>query len=133
MFGFAMNFRSGLSKLQIGKSPCAVSHPHYTGKTLAKSQIKLFANILWSQTHFTIKRAAETPLPQCASNERQLHQSYAPSPDPPQEFNFCFPKLKDHYREQESKTLQSPDRRRRRRRAAQYPLVTQIFAPEVPT
>lgn len=73
MFGFTMNFHSGLSKLQIGKSPCAVSHSHYTGKTLAKSQIKLLANILWSQAHFTIKRAAETPLPQCGGNDKQFH------------------------------------------------------------
>lgn len=131
MFGFAMNFHSGLSKLRIGKSPCAVSHSHYTGQTLAKFQIKLFANILWSQAHFTIKRAAETPLPQRGSNKRQFHQSGALSPDSPEGFNSCFPKLKDHYREQESKTLQSPDRRRRKR-AAQYPLVTQIFVPEVP-
>lgn len=86
--------------------------------------------MLWSQAHFTIKRAAETPLPQRGSNGKLFHQSYALSPDPPQGFGSSFPELKDHYREQESKTLQSPDGRRRR--AAQYPLVTQIFVPEVP-
>lgn len=82
-----MHFHSSLSKLRIGKSPFAISHSHYTGKTLAKFQIKLFANILWSQAHFTIKRAAETPLPWVGSNESQFHQSYALSPDLPQGFN----------------------------------------------
>lgn len=101
MFGFAMNFHSSLSKLQIGKSPCAVSHSYYTGKALAKSQIKLFANILWSQAHFTIKQAAETPLQQCGNNKRQFHQSSALSPHSPEGLNSCFPKLENHYREQE--------------------------------
>lgn len=93
-FGFTTSFHSGLSKSRIAKSPCAVSHSYYTGKTLAKSQIKLLANICGAMPTTPLeKQQKHHYLVAEIDHLRHLHQPSVLPPDPTQTFNFCFPNL----------------------------------------
>lgn len=93
-FGFTMSFHSGLSKSRIAKSPCAVSHSYYTGKTLAKSQTKLLANICGAMPTTPLKKQQKHHhLVVETDNLRHLHQPYVLPLDTPQRFHFCFPNL----------------------------------------